>query len=233
MNSHCFQPHRSYSVSFYLSKVGEIFWDLNTKRPYLILEKESFCAAFAYSIKRAREIRKFHVAVLKRRLRNVQKGVLHVQGCCFAYLSLLPFCCSCCCHPRHCLSSLLLWSRKFATMVTWCHSSPCSAHFRRGQEEKIGNATSLRTVIKATWSSNPKKEKPSCGIIIFLTKKRVNMCHLLQNNEQYHRIKKQSVTLFKYSATGMFFVAILSPHVRDSGIRKIFACGILNPGNYC
>ena len=31
----------------------------------------------------------------------------------------------------------------------------------------------------------------------------------------------------------MFFVAILSPHVRDSGIRKIFACGILNPGNYC
>ena len=73
MNSHCFQPHRSYSVSFYLSKVGEIFWDLNTKRPYLILEKESFCAEFTYSIKRAREIRKFHVAVLQRRLRNVQK----------------------------------------------------------------------------------------------------------------------------------------------------------------
>ena len=73
MNSHCFQPHRSYSVSYYLSKVGEIFWDLNTKRPYLILEKESFCAAFTYSIKRAREIRKFHVAVLQRRLRSVQK----------------------------------------------------------------------------------------------------------------------------------------------------------------
>ena len=31
----------------------------------------------------------------------------------------------------------------------------------------------------------------------------------------------------------MFFVAILSPHVRDSGIWEIFACGILNPGNYC
>ena len=73
MNSHCFQPHRSYSVSFYLSKVGEIFWDLNTKGPYLILEQESFCAAFTYSIKRAREIRKFHVTVLQRRLRSVQK----------------------------------------------------------------------------------------------------------------------------------------------------------------
>ena len=31
----------------------------------------------------------------------------------------------------------------------------------------------------------------------------------------------------------MFFFAILSPHVRDSGIREIFPCGILNPGNYC
>ena len=36
-------------------------------------EKEIFCVV--YSIKRAREIRKFHVAVLQRRLRNVQKSV--------------------------------------------------------------------------------------------------------------------------------------------------------------
>ena len=43
------------------------------KTVYLILEKESFCAAFTYSIKRAREIRKFHVAVLQRRLRSLQK----------------------------------------------------------------------------------------------------------------------------------------------------------------
>ena len=49
------------------------FLGLNPKGPYLILEKESFCAAFTYSIKRAREIRKFHVAVLQRRLKSVQK----------------------------------------------------------------------------------------------------------------------------------------------------------------
>ena len=43
--------------------------------------KRIFCVVFAYSIKRAREIRKFHVAVVQRRLRNVQKSVMHVQSC--------------------------------------------------------------------------------------------------------------------------------------------------------
>ena len=33
---------------------------------------------------RAHEIRKFHVAVVQPRLRNVQKSVMHVQSCCFA-----------------------------------------------------------------------------------------------------------------------------------------------------
>ena len=42
-----------------------------------------------YSIKQARKIRKFHVAVQQRRLRNVQKSVIHVQSCCFANINLL------------------------------------------------------------------------------------------------------------------------------------------------
>ena len=46
--------------------------------------KRKFCVVFTYSIKQAREIRKFHVAVDQRRLRNVQKSVKHVQSCCFA-----------------------------------------------------------------------------------------------------------------------------------------------------
>ena len=33
---------------------------------------------------RAHEIRKFHVAVVQPRLRNVQKSVMHAQSCCFA-----------------------------------------------------------------------------------------------------------------------------------------------------
>ena len=55
---------------------------LNPKKPYLNLEKEkeNFCVLFNYFIKRAREVRKFHVTVLQRRLRNVQKSVMDVQN---------------------------------------------------------------------------------------------------------------------------------------------------------
>ena len=72
------------------------FSGLNPKGPYLSLEKEkeTFCVVLTYSIKRAREIRKFHVAVVQQRLRNVQKSVMHVQSCSFANLNLLLFCCS-------------------------------------------------------------------------------------------------------------------------------------------
>ena len=51
------------------------FSGFNTKGPHLSLEKEkvTFCVVFTYSAKRAREIRKFHVAVAQRRLRNVEK----------------------------------------------------------------------------------------------------------------------------------------------------------------
>ena len=61
------------------------FSGLNPKGPYLSLEKEkeTFCVVLTYSIKRAREIRKFHVAVVQQRLRNVQKSVMHVQSCFF------------------------------------------------------------------------------------------------------------------------------------------------------
>ena len=71
------------------------------------------------------KIRKFHVAVVQRRPRNVQKSVMHVQICCFANINVLQlFWRSRCRCPRHCLSSLFWWSKKFATMVTWCHTSP-------------------------------------------------------------------------------------------------------------
>ena len=53
---------------------------------YLSFEKESdnFCVMLTYSIKWARKIRKFHVVVVKRRQRNVQKCVMHVLSCCFS-----------------------------------------------------------------------------------------------------------------------------------------------------
>ena len=81
MDSHCFKLHRSYLVSFNLSNVGEIFW-VKSKRT-LEKEKENFCVVLTYSMERAREIRKFHVAVVQQRLRNVQKSVKHVKSCFF------------------------------------------------------------------------------------------------------------------------------------------------------
>ena len=61
------------------------FSGLNTKGPYVSLEKEkqNFCVVLTYSTKQVREIRKFHVAVVQQRLRNVEKGVIHVQRCFF------------------------------------------------------------------------------------------------------------------------------------------------------
>ena len=64
------------------------FSGLNPKIPFLRLEKEkekeAFCVVLTYSIKRAREIRKFHFAVVQQRLRTVQKNMIDVQSCFFA-----------------------------------------------------------------------------------------------------------------------------------------------------
>ena len=60
------------------------FLGLNSKRPYLCLEKEkNFRVVLTFFVKRVRKSRKFHVAAVQRRLRNVQKRVMHVQSCCF------------------------------------------------------------------------------------------------------------------------------------------------------
>ena len=68
-----------------------IFWELSSEGLYQSSrkEKESCCPVFPSSTKR--EIRHFHVVVVQRRLRNVQKSVMHVQSCCSANLNLLLF----------------------------------------------------------------------------------------------------------------------------------------------
>ena len=69
------------------------FSGFNLKGPFLSLQKEkqNFCVVLTYPIKRARQIMKFHVAVVQRRLRNIQKRVMHVQSCYFANINLLLF----------------------------------------------------------------------------------------------------------------------------------------------
>ena len=69
--------------------------------------------------KAAREIRKFHVAIVQRRLRNVQKSVMHVEISCFANINLffLPFYCrakaSYCCDPEILLPCMVTWRHTF------------------------------------------------------------------------------------------------------------------------
>ena len=64
---------------------------LYPKGPYLSLEKEkeNFCVVFTYSIKRAREIRYFHVVVGSDGKELYKKNVARMQSCCFANLNLL------------------------------------------------------------------------------------------------------------------------------------------------
>ena len=60
------------------------FSRVESERTVFKLRKKKHSAVFTYFIKRARKIRKFHVVFVRRRLRNIQKGVMHVQSCCFA-----------------------------------------------------------------------------------------------------------------------------------------------------
>ena len=127
MDSHCFKLHRSYLISLNLSNVGKIFWlESEGTVSKFWKRKRKFLCVLTYPIKRARQIRKFHVAVVQRRLRNIQKSVMHVQSCYFANVNLLLFYRSRWSPRRRCSSFLLLWSKNFATMVTWRYTSPLS-----------------------------------------------------------------------------------------------------------
>ena len=85
VNSHHFKLYRAYFISFTSSNVGNCFWSWILKDCINVQEKKiklHCCLVFPSSTKR--EFRHFHVVVAQRRLRNVQKSVMHVQSCCFA-----------------------------------------------------------------------------------------------------------------------------------------------------
>ena len=101
------------------------FLGLNSKGPYLCLEKEkeNFGVVLTFFVKRVRKSRKFHVAAVQRRLRNVQKRVMHVQSGCFGDINLLLVTSSLCRRRRGCLSSLLVVIKKF------CYHGNVTSHF--------------------------------------------------------------------------------------------------------
>ena len=71
-------------------KCWQYFLELSSKRLSCSgKEKESRCLEFTSSTKC--EVRDFHVVVVHWRQRNVQKSVMHVQGCCFSNLTFFFF----------------------------------------------------------------------------------------------------------------------------------------------
>ena len=86
-------------------------WQILPLKTVLKLRKRKKKSMSSFTPAKKREIRHFHVVVVQRQQRNVQKSVMHLQSCWFANLLLL-FCRSRCrchrCRRRRCLSSLFL-----------------------------------------------------------------------------------------------------------------------------
>ena len=69
----------------YFVKCRRTLLKLNSKGSYTSSEREIKFrrCPFTFSIKH--QIKHFHVVVVQKRQRNVQKSVMHVQSCFFAY----------------------------------------------------------------------------------------------------------------------------------------------------
>ena len=93
-------------------KWWRFFLELNSEGLYLSSQKEKENRCLVFMAPRKREIRKFHVVVVQRRQRNVQKSVMHLQSCCFAYLNLLLVCRSRRHRHRCCLSCLVSFVKR-------------------------------------------------------------------------------------------------------------------------
>ena len=93
---------------------------LKPKGQYLSLEKgkETFCVVFTYSIKRAREVRKFRVAVVQRWLKMYKKA------CCFTNINLLLFFL-----PLSLPSLLSLPNVPFVVIQKFCYHGNLTSHF--------------------------------------------------------------------------------------------------------
>ena len=105
MKSHGLKLNRAYSISFDSSIVGKFFWSLILKD---CIKEPAKKRKLVFLCSRPRQIVKlgtYMFVVVRRRLRNVQKRVVHVQNC---YLPKKPllFCCSRCRRRCRCLRSL-------------------------------------------------------------------------------------------------------------------------------
>ena len=77
-----------FAISFNLPNVGEIFW-IESKRTVSKLRERK--RNFLYCVHLLHEVRRFHVEVVQRSLKNVQKSMIHVQSCRLTNINLWLF----------------------------------------------------------------------------------------------------------------------------------------------
>ena len=80
-----FSLYRDYSYPITFFKCRRTLPKLNFKGPYPSSEREIKFRRCLFTSSIKHETRHFHVVVVQKQERNVQKKGMHVQSCCFAY----------------------------------------------------------------------------------------------------------------------------------------------------
>ena len=124
MNSLCLKLYHAYSNSFSSSNVGKCFWSWILKTVSKFRKRKGRSLSLVFTSSTKREIRHFHVVVVQRRRRNVQKKHDSWATLSFNQSEPIAFSRSRCRRRRRCLSSLLLI---FATTATTTTTIPLSA----------------------------------------------------------------------------------------------------------
>ena len=86
-----FQLYTDYSNFIYFVKCKRPLFQQNSYQPYSSSERERKFRRRLFTSSIKPDFSNFHVVVVQWRQRNVQKSVMHIQSCCFAYLNLLLF----------------------------------------------------------------------------------------------------------------------------------------------
>ena len=85
MNLRSFSPYSDYSYPLTLSNVGEPPWSWISRNHSQGSKREIKFRRCLFTSSFNRKIRHLHVVVVQKQERNVQKSVMHVRSCCFAY----------------------------------------------------------------------------------------------------------------------------------------------------
>ena len=80
-----FQSLSRLFLPTYFVECKRTLLNLNSKGPYPSSEREIKFRRYLFTFSIKRKIRHLHVVVVLKQQKNVQKFVMHVQSCCFAY----------------------------------------------------------------------------------------------------------------------------------------------------